>query len=150
MSILLNRLASELKEETAYPSDSLYSMYVGVREYAVSPLSNNYFSIYSFSRTTDHRTNQNMTDHSTPSLHTLPIELIYRVMDNLDPEGLLLSFRNVCARINSIMDTYVPYQVYFMLIFSRKEGMTNYYKDPSELLDILFDRLYHTKSRFDG
>jgi hypothetical protein len=76
-----------------------------------------------------------MADHNIQSLHTLPVELIYRIMDNLDAEALLISFRNVCACINTIMDTYEPYQVYFILIFSRKEDMTNY------MFDILFDRL---------
>jgi hypothetical protein len=66
-----------------------------------------------------------MADHSASSLHTLPVELIYRIMDNLDAEALLVSFRDVCTRINAIMDTYEPYTVYFILIFSREEVMSH-------------------------
>lgn len=45
------------------------------------------------------------------SLHTLPIELVYRVLDNLDDFSLLCSLRNVCTRINAIVDSYSRYQV---------------------------------------
>lgn len=73
-----------------------------------------------------------MADHNTPSLHTLPIYLIHRIMDNLDPEALLFSLRDVCTRINIIMDNYEPYKVYFTLPFSCKTGMTiSYCKDIS-------------------
>ena len=53
-----------------------------------------------------------MTNYSAPpSLHTLPIELIYRIMDNLDSEALVYSLHDVCVRINTIMDKYEPYMV---------------------------------------
>ena len=53
-----------------------------------------------------------MTSHNhTPSLHTLPIELTYRILDHLRPLDLLLSVRNVCTRLDAITDTYHPYTV---------------------------------------
>lgn len=52
----------------------------------------------------------------TPSLHTLPAELIYQILDHLDPITILLSCRNVCLRLNAIIDTYRRYQVIFALI----------------------------------
>jgi len=53
-----------------------------------------------------------MTNYSAPpSLHTLPIELIYRIMDNLDSEALVYSLHDVCVRINTIMDKYERYMV---------------------------------------
>ena len=53
-----------------------------------------------------------MANYSAPSsLHTLPIELIYRIMDNLDGDALVYSLHDVCVRINTIMDKYEPYMV---------------------------------------
>ena len=54
---------------------------------------------------------ENMVDSITPSLVTLPIELFCRVLDYLDPVEILLSVRDVCARLNAITDTYQPYLV---------------------------------------
>jgi hypothetical protein len=47
----------------------------------------------------------------TLSLHTLPIELVYRILDNLDYRHIFLSCRNVCRRLNGIIDTYHRYKV---------------------------------------
>ncbi|CAF1270251.1 unnamed protein product [Adineta ricciae] len=40
----------------------------------------------------------------------LPFEFIYRILDHLDDEALIFSARNVCKRLNLILDTYYPYQ----------------------------------------
>jgi hypothetical protein len=45
------------------------------------------------------------------SLLTLPVELIYRILDNLDEASIFLSVRDVCTRLNLITDTYHRYQV---------------------------------------
>jgi hypothetical protein len=47
-----------------------------------------------------------MTNKVIPSLLTLPVELIYRILDQLDVLNILLSMRNVCTRINTIVDDY--------------------------------------------
>ena len=52
-----------------------------------------------------------MTSGSNPSLLTLPIELVCRVLDHLNPLDILLSIRDVCTRLDAISDTYYPYQV---------------------------------------
>ena len=52
-----------------------------------------------------------MSHHSTPSLLTLPIEPVCRILDHLDPVDILLSVRNVCSRLDAITDTYHPYTV---------------------------------------
>ncbi|CAF4428045.1 unnamed protein product, partial [Rotaria magnacalcarata] len=44
------------------------------------------------------------------SLVSLPIELVYRILDNLDDLTILMSLRNVCSRLNLIIDTYHRYQ----------------------------------------
>ncbi|CAF1169005.1 unnamed protein product [Adineta ricciae] len=40
------------------------------------------------------------------TLHTLPIELIYRILDHLDVPTILLSFYGVCTRFNQMINTY--------------------------------------------
>jgi hypothetical protein len=49
----------------------------------------------------------------TLSLHTLPVEMIYRIFDNLNNKTILLSCYNVCTRLNQILYTYQRYQVIF-------------------------------------
>jgi len=57
-----------------------------------------------------------MSTKATLSLLTLPVELVYRILDNLDSLTILLSVRGVCTRLNLISDTYHPYQVNFIFL----------------------------------
>ena len=50
------------------------------------------------------------------SLHTLPIEPVYRILDYLSPLDILLSMRNVCSRLDAITNTYQPYTVNIVTI----------------------------------
>lgn len=45
------------------------------------------------------------------SLLTLPVELIYQILDHLDELTILFSVRDVCSRLNLITSTYRRYQV---------------------------------------
>jgi hypothetical protein len=56
-----------------------------------------------------------MSDKTTSSFITLPIELVYRILDKLDNFTILCSMQNVCTRINTIVNTYHRYQVNFFL-----------------------------------
>jgi hypothetical protein len=49
------------------------------------------------------------------SLHTMPVELVYRILDHLDDVTILLACRNVCTKLNAITDTYYRYKVIFFL-----------------------------------
>ncbi len=49
------------------------------------------------------------------TLHTLPVEMVYRILDHLNTFTILVSCRNVCKKLNDITDTYHRYQV--ILIF---------------------------------
>jgi hypothetical protein len=51
------------------------------------------------------------------SISDLPIELIYRIFNHLDLFNLLMSVRDVCTRLDQVIDIYQPYQVIFILIF---------------------------------
>jgi len=55
-----------------------------------------------------------MSNKDIPSLATLPIELIYCILDKLDILTILISFRNVCRRLNNIIDNYHRYKVSFI------------------------------------
>ncbi len=52
-----------------------------------------------------------MSNKGISNFHTLPVELVYRVLDNLDPITILLSCRNICIRLNAITDSYHRYKV---------------------------------------
>jgi len=47
----------------------------------------------------------------TVSLHTLPVNIIYNILDHLSDEQLFMSTSNVCQRLNSIINTYSRYKV---------------------------------------
>jgi hypothetical protein len=53
----------------------------------------------------------------TLTLPTLPVDLVYRILDHLNDKTIFLSLRNVCQRLNTIIDTYHRYQVNFSFIF---------------------------------
>ena len=48
---------------------------------------------------------------------TLPIELIYRIMDHQSDLTLFYSMQNVCQRFNQIINTYYRYQVCLLNTF---------------------------------
>jgi hypothetical protein len=54
-----------------------------------------------------------MSNKVIPSLVTLPNELVYRILDNLDGITILLSVRDVCTQLNAVTDTYQRWQVNF-------------------------------------
>ncbi|CAF4191073.1 unnamed protein product, partial [Rotaria sp. Silwood2] len=51
-----------------------------------------------------------MSDKASSFLLALPIDLVYSILDNVDEFTILCSVRNVCARLNTIIDTYYRYQ----------------------------------------
>jgi hypothetical protein len=57
-----------------------------------------------------------ISNKMTSSLNTLPVELVYRILDHLNEVTILLSCSNVCTRLNTIIDTYHRYQVLFNFI----------------------------------
>lgn len=60
-----------------------------------------------------------MCDNIKLSFLTLPVGLIYRILDHLDEFAILSSVCNVCERLNSILDTYHRYKVKFRLIVKK-------------------------------
>ncbi|CAF4415995.1 unnamed protein product [Rotaria magnacalcarata] len=60
-----------------------------------------------------------MADKNSPSLLTLSVELIFRILDNLHESTILFSMHNVCAQLNTTTDAYHRYQAFTTL------GLTN-------------------------
>ena len=54
---------------------------------------------------------KNMSNSIIQSMVNLPIELIYRLFDRLDPLDILISVRDVCSLLDQITNTYRRYQV---------------------------------------
>ena len=52
-----------------------------------------------------------MSENKHQSFLTLPVELIHCIMDKLDLPTIFLSLRNVCQRLNCIVDCYQRYRV---------------------------------------
>lgn len=57
-----------------------------------------------------------MSEKIISTFITLPVEIIYRILDHLDNLTIFWSMQNVCTRINAILDTYYSYQVNFSFI----------------------------------
>jgi len=53
----------------------------------------------------------------TLSLRTLPVELVYRILGHCNNSTRFCSTRNICTRINAIVDSYHRYQVNYFACF---------------------------------
>jgi len=66
-----------------------------------------------------------MSNRIIPSLVTLPVEIIYRILDHQTDFTIICSMRNVCQRLNRIVDSYHRYQVNFFLILNASFSFTS-------------------------
>ncbi|UJR18706.1 hypothetical protein I4U23_005613 [Adineta vaga] len=57
-----------------------------------------------------------MPIQSKLSLETLPVEFVYRILNQLDILTICWSLQCVCKRLNTILDTYQRYKVYLNLL----------------------------------
>ena len=57
-----------------------------------------------------------MSQNFNTNLLTLPVDLVYLILDHLKVRDIYCSTWNVCARINSIVATYRRYQVRYFLV----------------------------------
>ncbi|CAM4802575.1 unnamed protein product [Rotaria magnacalcarata] len=49
--------------------------------------------------------------HRDMSLSDLPVEIVYRILDHLNTDSILISVRRVCKKLYSITDTYNRYEL---------------------------------------
>ena len=59
----------------------------------------------------NHLHQQTIYKKMTASLHTLPIDLIYRILDDLSTNEIVLSTWNVCTRMNRVINSYTRFKV---------------------------------------
>ena len=45
------------------------------------------------------------------SLHTLPVDIVYRIFDHLSDKSLFISASNICQRLNAIQLSYHTFRV---------------------------------------
>ena len=50
-------------------------------------------------------------ERNFPSLDSLPVEILYRILDHVDGQTILLSFRNICKKFKAIANTYNRYEL---------------------------------------
>jgi hypothetical protein len=55
-----------------------------------------------------------MSNEQARSFLTLPVDIVYRILDNLDQLEILLSVQDVCTRLNAIIESYHQYKVEFI------------------------------------
>ena len=94
---------------------------------------------------TKHSTNHSHHDKMsqtiiTPSLLSLPIKLIYQILDRLGHKGLFFSVRSVCQRLDAITDIYYPYQVSFTLSPFHSTYKMNKAKNQARVVDVTYIR----------
>jgi hypothetical protein len=75
-----------------------------------------------------------MSDKFVPSLRTLPVELVYRILDHLTEDTILWSMRNICTRINAIVDSYHRYQVNFSFSLNSNFHHLLYFADKFNII----------------
>jgi len=66
------------------------------------------------------------------SLQTLPVDLVYRIFDQLSNEDLFLSTSNVCQRLNDILNTYPRYKVNYILFQNVFFSLLTFFVDNNE------------------
>ena len=59
-----------------------------------------------------------MANDRITSLNMLPIELVYRIVDHLNHFEMVFAVRNICTRLNELVNTYHRYQVSIILASS--------------------------------
>ncbi|UJR11783.1 hypothetical protein I4U23_015963 [Adineta vaga] len=61
-----------------------------------------------------------MSNRPKANLHTLPVELVYCILDHQDTFTIIFSMRNICHQLNLILNSYLQHQTFTILDFSRK------------------------------
>ncbi|CAF2742985.1 unnamed protein product [Rotaria sp. Silwood2] len=74
---------------------------------------------------------------SIPSLDTLPVELIYYLLEYLDISTLLFSFRYVCKRFQTIVNSYDQYKLDMRLISKIDFDHICHVISPKKILSII-------------
>ena len=84
------------------------------------------------------------TNINTPSLNTLPTELLYRILDILDNDTIIFSFGSVCKRFRTIINTYNRYSFNFQSISKPYFNSVCNLIDPGNIISLTLSNDNHT------
>jgi hypothetical protein len=88
-------------------------------------------------------------DMSTPSLYTLPIELLHRILDHVDTETVFLSFRNVCKYFHVIIESYNQYKLDFRSIRKRAFHRLRHFIQPENVVSLILSDDHRTSGQIN-
>jgi len=68
-----------------------------------------------------------MSNQPMPSFLTIPAEIVCRILNNLSDYTLTCSMKNICQRLNGILENYPRYQVniFFIRIICTEQLLTS-------------------------
>jgi hypothetical protein len=81
---------------------------------------------------------------STPSLYTLPVELLHRIVDYIDIETVFLSFRNVCKYFYTIINSYNQYKLDFRSITKPAFHRVRHFIQPENVISLIISNEHKT------
>lgn len=74
-----------------------------------------------------------MAEQKICSWAMLPVELVYRILNHLEPSNRILSVYDVCTNLNSYVDHYYPLQVWITFLI-RSKSIKLYISDKIDLM----------------
>jgi len=86
---------------------------------------------------------------STPSLYTLPIELLHRIIDYVDAETIFFSFRNVCKYFYTIINSYNQYKLDFRSITKPAFHRVRHFIQPENVISLIISNEYKTPGQIN-
>jgi len=86
---------------------------------------------------------------STPSLYTLPIELLHRILDHVDTVTVFLSFRNVCKYFYTIINSYNQYKLDFRSITKPAFHRVCHFIQPENVVSLILSDDHRTSGQIN-
>jgi hypothetical protein len=77
-----------------------------------------------------------MSNSFIPSLQILPVEILHHILDELDVQTILFSFRNTCRQFRAVMNSYDRYILNFQSISKPDFDLVCHLIDPSRVTSL--------------
>jgi hypothetical protein len=90
-----------------------------------------------------------MSNNIVQSIETLPVELLYRIFDNLDAQTILLSLRSVSKLFRSVVNNYNRYILDFQLISKRNFYLLCRFINPQNVISLTLSNENLTSNQID-
>lgn len=86
---------------------------------------------------------------STPCLYELPVEILHRIIDYIDPETIFFSFRNVCKYFYTVINSYNQYKLDFRSITKSAFNHIHQLIQPDHIISLIISNEYKTPGQID-